>query len=160
VLAVPVIALGTTVLLGFVVAIVPVFPIEPVVIGAAVATHGWAVPIGIAAGLGQAAGKTVVLLGTRGAVKAAWIQRLASRWSKPPSSSGRFIQRITALLDRPVLAAPIVFLAAGTGIPPLAIVVFYAAKTRMSWLLFFLVALAGRMLFFTAIALVPGFFTT
>lgn len=153
-----VIALSTTVLLGFVVAIVPVFPIEPYVIGAAAATHGWAIPIGIAAGLGQAAGKTMVLLGTRGAIKAAWIQRLASRWSKPPSSSGRFVRRITARLDRPILAAPIVFLAAGTGIPPLAIVVFYAARTPMSWLLFFLVALTGRSIFFTTIALVPSLF--
>src|SRR5688572_3554817 len=133
--AVPAFALGTTLLLGFVVAIVPVFPIEPYVVGMAAATHGWAIPIGIAAGLGQAAGKTVVLLGTRGAVKAAWIQRLASRWARPPSSPGRFIRRITAALDRPALTAPIVFLAASMGIPPLAIVVFYAAKTRMSWLL-------------------------
>lgn len=153
------IALSTTMLLGFVVAIVPVFPIEPYVVGMAAASHGWAIPIGIAAGLGQSAGKTVVLLGVRGAVKAAWIQRFTSRWSKPPSSSGRFIQRVTAGLDRPVLAAPIVFLAASTGIPPLAIVVFYAAKTQMSWLLFFLVALAGRSIFFTAIALVPSLFT-
>jgi hypothetical protein len=160
VLAVSVIALGTAVLLGFVVAVVPVFPIEPYVIAMAAVTHGWAIPIGIAAGLGQAAGKTVVLLGTRGAVKAAWIQRFTSRWSRPPSSSGRFIGRVTAGLDRPVLAAPIVFLAAGTGIPPLAIVVFYAAKTRMSWLLFFLVALTGRSISFTAIALVPSLFTS
>lgn len=155
----PVFALGTTLLLGFVVAIVPVFPMEPYVVGMAAATHGWAVPIGIAAGLGQAAGKTVVLLGVRGAVKTAWIQRLASRWAKPPSSSGRFIRRVTAALDRPALAAPIVFLSAGTGIPPLAIVVLYAAKTRMSWPLFFLLALAGRSGFFTAIALVPSLFT-
>lgn len=154
----PVIALSTTVLLGFVVAMVPVFPIEPYVIAMAAATHGWAILIGIAAGLGQAAGKTVVLLGTRGAFKAAWIQRFVSRWPKPRSSSGRFIGRVTARLDRPVLAAPIVFLAASAGIPPLAIVVFYAAKTRMSWLLFFLVALAGRSLYFIAIALVPSLF--
>jgi hypothetical protein len=156
---VPVIVLGTTVLLGFVVAIVPVFPIEPYVVAMAATTHGWAVPIGLAAGLGQAAGKTVVLLGARGVVKAAWIQRLIRRWSKPASSRAGFIARVTAGLDRPVLAAPIVLLAAGTGIPPLAIVVFYAAKTRMSWLLFFLVALAGRSLYFTAIALVPSLFT-
>ncbi|WP_203907936.1 hypothetical protein [Rhizocola hellebori] len=150
--------LGVTMLLGFVVAIVPVFPIEPYVIGMAATTHGWAIPIGLAAGLGQAAGKTVVLVGARGAVKAAWIQRFASRWSRPPTSSGRFIRRVSAGLDRPVWAAPIVFVAAGAGIPPLAIVVFYAAKTRMSWLLFFLVALAGRSIYFTAIALVPSLF--
>ena len=157
-LAVPVIALSTTMLLGLVVAIVPVFPVEPYVIAMAAATRGWAVPIGIAAALGQAAGKTVVLLGTRGAVKAAWIQRFAGRWSKRPAAQGRFLRRVNAGLDRPLLAAPIVFLAASTGVPPLAIVVFYAAKTRMSWVLFLLVALLGRSIYFIAIALVPSLF--
>lgn len=144
-------------LLSLVVAIVPVFPVETYVVGMAVATRGWAVPIGIAAGLGQAAGKLLVFLGIRGAVKSAWIQRLTSRWSKAPTSTpSTLARRALAMLDRPGLAAPIVFLSAGTGIPPLTIVVFYAARTKMSSAVFFLVTLAGRSIWFIVIALMPS----
>lgn len=158
VLAVPLIALATTTLLSFAVAVVPVFPVEPYVIGMAAAEPGWAIPIGLAAGSGQAVGKTFFLLCTRGAVKTAWIRRLVSRWSRPPSSSGRFVRRVGAALDRPGIAAPIVLLSAGTGVPPLTIVVLYAARTRMAWPLFLLLTLAGRSVYFSAIALVPSLF--
>jgi hypothetical protein len=59
------------------------------------------------------------------------------------------------LLDRPGVAAPIVFLSALVGVPPLLVTSVYAAGTHMSAAMFGAICLVGRSIRFIAIALVP-----
>ena len=63
--------------------------------------------------------------------------------------------RLTALLDRPALSAPIVLLSATVGMPPLLLVSAYAARTRMTAGLFTATCLLGRSIRFIAIAFAP-----
>jgi hypothetical protein len=64
-------------------------------------------------------------------------------------------KRLMILLDRPVVAAPTVFLGAIVGMPPLLVTTIYAAGTQMSAATFGAVCLVGRSVRFMAIALVP-----
>jgi membrane protein YqaA with SNARE-associated domain len=78
------------------------------------------------------------------------------RWSRAAARSvSAASNRLIILLDRPVVAAPTVFLSALLGMPPLLVTSVYAAGTRMSAATFGAICLAGRSIRFIAIALVP-----
>ena len=165
-----------TVVTGFASAFIPAIPVEPYIVGLMATTEQNAVAVGIAAGIGQTAGKLLIFLGVRGLIRAPILQRWLGRRAKalpepePPSAStsepttGGGVAtkvrtagvRLTALLDRPALSAPIVLLSATIGLPPLLLVSAYAARTRMTVGMFTAACLLGRSIRFVAIALVPG----
>ena len=86
---------------------------------------------------------------------------LLKRWSRAAGrSAGAASKRLIILLDRPVVAAPIVFLSALVGMPPLLVTSVYAAGTQMSAATFGAICLVGRSIRFIAIALVPALVMT
>jgi hypothetical protein len=117
-----------------------------------------AVPLGIAAALGQTGGKLLIFLGTRGVVRSERLQAWSRKRARKPK---RFVwlrsanRRLIALLDRPALATTVVFLSAALGLPPLLLVSVYAARTPMSAITFTAVCLLGRAIRFALIALAP-----
>lgn len=179
-----------TCLTGAVSAFLPVTPIEPYLIAVAATTGYHPMMLGIAAALGQTAGKTVFFLGARGALRSTRFRRWAGaaarrlHWKRPvpattspgepvdpmpprPASTragrvkdlfkpiGVAAKRLLALLDRPVLTVPILFLSAVTGMPPLLATSIYTAHTRISTPAFVVVCLLGRSIRFAAIAYAP-----
>lgn len=178
-----IVALLLTCLTGLVSAFLPVTPIEPYLIALVAATGYGAVGLGIAAAVGQTAGKTVIFLGARGALRSArlreWVEKVEKRraerkaraiekgreagrvrrWvrglGRPIGVAGR---KLTAALARPALTLPILFVSSLTGLPPLLATSVYIAGTRISTTLFVLVCFAGRAGRFIAIAYAPQLF--
>ncbi|THV40672.1 hypothetical protein [Glycomyces buryatensis] len=174
-------------------AFVPVTAIEPYVVGVAATTGCSPVGLGLAAAIGQTAGKTTVFLGARGALRSArlrrWVGAAKARVGRrrgevadrarlgqghPEPDAGADLdqvpdrraegrtgpfraaaKRLTEQLDRPVLTAPILFLSAVFGIPPLLATCVYTANTRISVSMFVVVCLAGRSIRFIALAYAP-----
>ncbi|MEV4641505.1 hypothetical protein AB0J80_29585 [Actinoplanes sp. NPDC049548] len=163
---------------AFVSAFVPVSPIEPYLVAVGTAGHHGPVALGVAAGAGQTAGKLLIFVATRAALRSGrpqrWLAVVARRFSRPASrhrrGSGRggALRRrlsawgrwLTALLDRPALAAPVVLLSAVLGVPPLLATTVYAARTRISAPAFTLACLLGRSARFVAVAAVPSLLVT
>ncbi len=161
-----------TVVTSFASAFIPAIPVEPYIVGLMATTEQHAVAVGLAAGIGQTAGKLLIFLGVRGLIRAPVLQRWLSRRAKtlpvpesesetPSGGSGVLTKirtagvRLTAQLDRPALSAPIVLLSATVGMPPLLLVSVYAARTRMTAGLFAATCLLGRSIRFIAIAYAP-----
>jgi membrane protein YqaA with SNARE-associated domain len=185
-------------------AFVPAIPMEASLIAAVTTTGTDPVALGIAAGLGQAAGKLLTFLAARGVIRSRRLRRSTGRRAGPPDagsaespplrriwdrlgkrvsmarermaaavrravppSLGRrsravarsvrsVSKRLIALLDRPVVAAPTLFLSALVGLPPLLVTTVYAAaRTQMSAATFGAVCFVGRSIRFIAIALAP-----
>ena len=184
-------------------AFVPAIPIEAYLVAVITTTGADPVALGVAAGLGQTAGKLLTFLAARGVIRSSrlrrWLgrrtgrpgsgsvdgaaprrtwaltgrrvavagERMAAalkcvvppavgRWSKAAArSASAASKRLIILLDRPVVAAPIVFFSALVGMPPLLVTSVYAAGTQMSAAAFGAVCLVGRSVRFIAIALVP-----
>ncbi len=196
-------AVLTTAAVAVASAFVPAIPIEAYLVAAVTTTGTDPVALGIAAGLGQAAGKLLTFLAARGVIRSSRLRRSMGRHAGPPESGsaessplrrtwtrlrrrvsmarermvaalsravppalGRWSgaaarsastlsKRLIALLDRPVVAAPTVFLSALLGLPPLLVTSVYAARTQMSAATFGVVCFVGRSIRFIAIALVP-----
>lgn len=149
-------------LLGAVSAVLPVTPIEPYLLGAAVTTDTPPVSLGIAAGLGQTAGKLLIFVLSRGTLRSKTAERLLLRHlRKPaaPSGGSRRAQRTLAALDRPRHAAAILFLSSTTGFPPLLMTSVYLARGRMPAALFAGICVLGRSLRFSTLAMAPHLFT-
>ncbi|WP_033342130.1 hypothetical protein [Catenuloplanes japonicus] len=72
-------AVLTALLVGAVSAIIPVTPVEPYLIGVVAATDVPAIPLGIAAGLGQTIGKLLLFGTVRGAVRSEYLRRIITR---------------------------------------------------------------------------------
>ena len=200
-------AVVTTAAVAAVSAFVPAIPIEAYLVAAVTSTGADPVALGVAAGLGQAAGKLLTFLAARGVIQSSRLRRSLKRRTDPPGSgpadgspppniwartrrrvaagrerlaaalsravppaigrwsraAGRYAgaasKRLIILLDRPLVAAPTVFLSALLGIPPLLVTTVYAAGTHMSAATFGTVCLAGRSIRFIAIALLPQLVT-
>ncbi|GIF78002.1 hypothetical protein [Asanoa siamensis] len=158
------ITLAATVLVGFISAFVPVVPIEPYVVGLIATTSEHPVPVGVAAAVGQTAGKILIFLGARGLIRTAalrnWVTKRAQ--TKPGTAAASKIKqggsRLLTLLDHPVTQGPIVLLSAAVGVPPLLVVSVWAARTRMGMGLFSGVCLLGRAIRLIAIAYAPEAF--
>jgi membrane protein YqaA with SNARE-associated domain len=196
-------AVVTTAAVAAASALVPAIPIEAYLVAVITTTGADPVALGIAAGLGQTAGKLLTFLAARGVIRSSrlrrWLARrpgrrgsgsahgspprrvwartrrrpavagervaAALRWVVPPPlgrwsraaarSASAASKRLIILLDRPVVAAPIVFLSALVGMPPLLVTSVYAAGTPMSAGTFGVICLVGRSVRFIAIALVP-----
>jgi membrane protein YqaA with SNARE-associated domain len=204
-------ALVTTAAVALASAFVPAIPIEAYLVAAIATTGTDPVALGVAAGLGQTAGKLLTFLAARGVIRSSrlkrslgrragplaespaglpgsgsaegasplsiWArtrrriavarERLAAtlgravppalgRWSRAAARSANAVsKRLIVLLDRPLVAAPTVFLSALLGVPPLLLTSVYAAGTHMSAATFGAVCFVGRSIRFIAIALVP-----
>jgi membrane protein YqaA with SNARE-associated domain len=171
--------LALTFAVGFVSSFYPGLPVEPYLIAMMATTNHNAILVGAVAGAGQSTGKMGIFLATRGAVRLPalrrWIERRRaeqaaaeekgepvrwwSRWAKRLSEWARRMMP----LDRPMLAAPVILLSAFIGIPPLLLMTFAAAATRMRSWVFLTVCLIGRCARLIAVSLTPaaaGFFVT
>jgi membrane protein YqaA with SNARE-associated domain len=130
-------------------AFLPLTPVEPYLV--VLAADGQpALLVGLAAAVGQTAGKVLIFSATRATVRSGPVQRwVARRYKRPPG-------RVRKLLDRPALVAPTVFASAVTGLPPLLAVSVHAARTPVPTPVFALCCLAGRAVRFVAVMMVPG----
>lgn len=172
---------ATTLLVGGVSAVLPILPIEPYLLGVVATTSANPILCGLAAGLGQTAGKTMLFLSARGLLRSRTVARWRVRVTAGPEHHtgpladpnpgatraskaalrGRIAgvgRRLLDLLDRPRLSVPLVFLSAVTGVPPLLATSVYAARTRITAPTFTLVCLLGRSLRFAAVAGAPHLF--
>jgi membrane protein YqaA with SNARE-associated domain len=151
---------------GLLSAFLPFTPAEPYLIAAVTTTAASPPALGIAAAAGQTAGKTLLFLGARGAIRSGWLQRRLTRRPPPvsrrpdeqPAMAARLRAagaRLVAALDRPGLAAGVLLLSAVTGVPPLLAVSVYLGRTPMRVATFAVTCLLGRAIRFTAIALAP-----
>ncbi|HEX8391852.1 MAG TPA: VTT domain-containing protein [Longimicrobium sp.] len=135
----------TTFGVAFASAVVPVIPIEIYLLGAAaLAPKAFALPLALAAALGQMAGKVLVYYAGTGAVKL----------------PGRHLQ--TALkraneyiATRPKSGGSVMFLSAFLGFPPFVLMTLVAGAARMNLWLFLIIGLVGRFFRFAVIVLAP-----
>jgi membrane protein YqaA with SNARE-associated domain len=100
----------------------------------------------VAVSLGQMTGKSVMYwLSRRSAARPTW-----TRWQ-------RSVDAWRARFDtRPVAALALTFVSALIGIPPFFIVSIAAGAVRVAFGWFLAVGIAGRLLHFGAVALLPG----
>jgi membrane protein YqaA with SNARE-associated domain len=152
-------ALLGTVAMGALSAFVPLTPIEPYLVGLVAATGYPPLPLAVAAAAGQSAGKVAIFLTARGTLRSAWLRRWRDWYAgRCPARVPRLrpvrvaMRRLTALMDRPALTAPMVFVSAVSSLPPLLATSVYAARTRVPAPLFGLACLLGRAVRFTALA--------
>ena len=141
---------------GLLSAFLPFTPVEPYLIAAVATTGAAPVALGLAAAAGQTAGKVLIFLGARGAIRSPWLQRRLSR--RTPKSRGRLgtlLARLVAMLDRPRQATGVLLVSAVTGFPPLLAVSVYLGRTAMRPLTFAVTCLLGRAIRFVTIALAP-----
>lgn len=165
-------ALALTFAVGFVSSFYPGLPIEPYLIGLMAATSHNAILMGAVAGAGQTCGKMGIFLATRGAVRVPalrnWIGRRKEEqaaaeakgdpgrwWSRWAGRASAWARRMMPL-DKPMLAAPVILLSAFLGIPPLLLMTFAAAATRMRSWVFLTVCLIGRSARLILIAFTPA----
>ncbi|MFI5960220.1 hypothetical protein [Cryptosporangium sp. NPDC051539] len=141
----------TTLLVGALSAVLPLTPVEPYLVGVITTTAVNPILCGLAAALGQTAGKSALFFSARGVLRSAVLRRRRDR-AKP---GGRFGARLLETLDRPRWSVPVVFLSAVSGLPPLLAVSVYAARTRISGKAFVLACLLGRSIRFVLIAEAP-----
>ncbi|MEV6300733.1 hypothetical protein AB0M02_15095 [Actinoplanes sp. NPDC051861] len=170
-------ALLLTLAVGFVSSFYPGLPVEPYLIALMATTSHNAVVMGVVAGVGQSAGKMGIFLATRGAVRLPvlrrWIDRRkeeqAAADPSPPRWWTRWGQRLTAYarrllpMEKPWMAFPMILLSSVVGIPPLLLMTFAAAATKMRAWVFLVACVIGRCVRLVAVALTPaaaGFFIT
>jgi membrane protein YqaA with SNARE-associated domain len=147
---------AAAVLVGAVSAFLPVTPVEPYVVAAVATTGSSAWIVGTAAAVGQTAGKLLIFLAARGALRSAWLRRHAARpFGKRTSRLRRWTTAALKGLDHPRRAAAILFTSAVTGLPPLLLTSVYAARTPMSAAVFTGACLVGRAIRLTAVAFAP-----
>jgi uncharacterized membrane protein YdjX (TVP38/TMEM64 family) len=134
---------------GIVSAVLPIAPVEPYLIAATATGQGNPVALGLAAALGQTAGKLVLFLAARGALRSPWLQRKLAgvrrvgRHRRPPP-------------DRPWPSAGLLAVSAITGFPPLLATTVYFGSTRMRPKVFAAICFAGRAIRFVAVAYAPA----
>jgi membrane protein YqaA with SNARE-associated domain len=144
---------------GFLSAFLPFTPAEPYLIAAAATTSAAPVALGIAAAAGQTAGKVLIFLGTRGAIRSPWLRhRLSRRTPSAPEPPGRLKAagaRLIDVLDRPRQATGILLVSAVSGFPPLLAASVYLGRTPMRLATFAATCLLGRSVRFVTVALAP-----
>lgn len=137
-------------------AFVPIINAEVfVAAGVAVLPNAWWGPV-LALSVGQTIGKCIMFLAARRG--AGWLQR-RHRDPKPERQLRPWQLRLSIwsrmlleLLDRPWQGFLVVLLAASVGIPPIAIVAVAAGTRRISFLLFTIACLVGRVARFMVLA--------
>jgi membrane protein YqaA with SNARE-associated domain len=151
---------------GLLSAFLPFAPVEPYLLAAVAATGAPPLALGVAAAAGQTAGKVLIFLGTRGAIRSPWLRRRLSRRTpaapEPPGRWGAMLARpkaagarLVEVIDRPRQATGVLLVSAVTGFPPLLAVSVYLGRTPMRPLTFAATCLLGRTIRFVTIALAP-----
>jgi hypothetical protein len=151
---------------GLLSAFLPFTPAEPYLIAAVATTSAPPVALGVAAAAGQTAGKLLIFLGTRGAIRSPWLQRRLSRRTptapRPPGRLGTMLARpkaagarLVEVMERPRQATGMLLVSAVTGFPPLLAASVYLARTPMRPIAFAVACMVGRTIRFVAIALAP-----
>jgi membrane protein YqaA with SNARE-associated domain len=158
-----VIAVLAAAAVGLLSAFLPFTPAEPYLIAAVATTGAPPVALGVAAAAGQTAGKLVIFLGARGAIRSPWLQRRLSR--RTPAGPGRWGTvlagpkaagaRLVQVLERPRHATGVLLVSAVTGFPPLLAASVYLGRTPMRPVAFAATCLLGRTIRFVTIALAP-----
>lgn len=126
-------------------AVVPVLNIELYLLGAAaLAPAEMAVPLVLAATIGQMVGKVVMYFAATGAVKL------------PGKRLQRALEGMNATLrDRPRSGGALVFASAAAGVPPFFIVTVAAGAARMNLPAFVVFGCLGRVVRFSVIVALP-----
>ncbi|MFG1872876.1 hypothetical protein [Micromonospora arborensis] len=151
---------------GLLSAFLPFTPAEPYLIAAVATTGAPPVALGVAAAAGQTAGKILIFLAARGAIRSAWLQRRLSR--RPPAAPRRPGRlglllarpkaagaRLVEVLERPRQANGMLLVSAVTGLPPLLAASVYLGRTPMRPVAFAATCLLGRAIRFVTVALAP-----
>ncbi|MEV4764306.1 hypothetical protein AB0J89_16955 [Micromonospora chokoriensis] len=151
---------------GLLSAFLPFTPAEPYLIAAVTTTGAPPVALGVAAAAGQTAGKVLIFLGARGAIRSQWLQRrfsgrpatapqppgrLATMFARPKAAGARLVE----VLERPRHTAGMLLISAVTGFPPLLATSVYLGRTPMPPAAFAAACLLGRTIRFVMIALAP-----
>jgi len=153
---------------GLLSAFLPFTPAEPYLIAAVPTTGASPVALGVATAAGQTAGKVLIFLGARGAIRSPWLQRRLSRRrpaaQQPPGRLGTMLARpkaagarLVEVLERPRHATGVLLVSAVTGFPPLLAASVYLGRTPMRPAAFAATCLLGRTIRFVTIALAPQF---
>lgn len=151
---------------GLLSAFLPFTPAEPYLIAAVAMTGAPPVALGMAAAAGQTAGKVLIFLGARGAIRSPRLQRRLSKRTpaapQPPGRLGTILARpmaagarLVEVLDRPRQATGVLLVSAVTGVPPLLAASLYLGRTPMRPVAFTATCLLGRTIRFVTIALAP-----
>lgn len=114
--------------------------------------------VGLAAAVGQLAGKLVFYYAGRGSL------RLPARLRRKSAGHGRWSARLVRFQqtcrDRPVWTAGVLLTAAAVGLPPFAATSFVAGVARVPLGVFLATGLVGRFARFGTIAAAPGLLGT
>jgi membrane protein YqaA with SNARE-associated domain len=159
-----------TVGIGFVSAFFPWLPAEPYVVGLVATTGVNSVVLGLAAGIGQSAGKLSMFLAARGTLQLPILrrrlarqrvkldQRAATGEPRKPGRLRRAVAWVGRLLpkDKPGVGVAVLLLSAFAGIPPLIVMTFSAAASKMRTVVFIGTCLVGRTARMLVFALLPG----
>lgn len=126
-------------------AVIPVINIEIYLLGAAaLAPPAMAVPLVLAATIGQMIGKVVMYFAGTGAVKL------------PGKRLQAALERMNATLrDRPRSGGALVFASAASGFPPFFMVTVAAGAARMNLAAFIVLGFLGRLIRFAVIVALP-----
>ena len=129
-------------------ALVPLVNIEAYLgVRGSVAAVGAVWTLGLAAALGQMAGKVVWYYLGANALSWGWVRRKV----ETPKAQARLEKWRTRTQTKPLVAGSLVFVSAFSGLPPFAIVAVLAGQLRMNLGLFFALGLVGRWLRFAAV---------
>jgi uncharacterized membrane protein YdjX (TVP38/TMEM64 family) len=131
--------------------VLPIAPVEPYLIAAVATGQSQPIALGLTAAFGQTAGKLLLLLTARGAVRSAWLQRKLTRVRRAD-------RHRRPLPDQPWPATGVLAISASTGIPPLLATTVYFGSTRMRPRVFAVICLAGPAIRFVAVAYAPALF--
>ena len=135
----------TTLGVAVVSAVIPVINIELYLLGAAaLAPASMAVPLVLAASIGQLIGKVAVYFAAAGAL------RLPGKRLR-----GALEGINTTLRERPRMANALVFASAATALPPFFVVTVAAGAARMNLPAFVVFGFLGRVIRFTVIVALP-----
>ncbi|MEU7616374.1 hypothetical protein AB0M91_18530 [Micromonospora rifamycinica] len=160
------IAVLTAAAVGLLSAFLPFTPAEPYLVAAVATTGTPPVALGVAAAAGQTAGKILIFLGTRDAIRSPWLRRRLTRHTPTgPTPTGRWGAaltrpkavgaRLVAVMERPRQTIGVLLVSAVTGFPPLLATSVYLARTPLRPVAFAATCLLGRTIRFVAIALTP-----
>ncbi|MFL6109258.1 MAG: hypothetical protein ACJ716_08110 [Marmoricola sp.] len=121
-------------------ALLPLLNLE-IYLGALPNAHHHALALAVVAGTGQTLGKVVWYYAGVHSMKLPWLARKmeSEKWQE---SYRRWHDRI---VGRPLFAGAIVFASAISGFPPLAVVAVLAGSLEMSFVLFLVTCLVGRI---------------
>jgi membrane protein YqaA with SNARE-associated domain len=150
VLQVPLLLCAFALVVGGVSALLPVLPIEPLLLGVSASVPArLLVPVVVLATVGHMAAKTLLYLGSRSATERAM-----------PARQRAMLERVRALLSRRRRVQLLTVLVSATaGVPPFYLVTVCCGVLRIPLRDYLVVSVIGRGLRFGALALLPRLLT-